>query len=186
MQAKFCRKFNLNNYSQKGQIYRWVHKVCKHHQQEGRKNPDQTGSWLQDILIIWQLWGLLSEGVRKKSPRIRSQELGLSHESLQIILKKDLQLYPYRILIKHKLTQADMEKCLEMCWWFENKIEANFLDDVWFKDVAHFLLCKRVNSETVCIGAQKPQTRCFRTPALSEMYDLGGYLKTLNNQTVLV
>ena len=25
-QAKFCRKFNFNNYPQKSQIYHWVHK----------------------------------------------------------------------------------------------------------------------------------------------------------------
>ena len=34
---------------------------------------------------------------------------GLSHASLHRMLKKDLQLYPYRIQIKNKLTPADME-----------------------------------------------------------------------------
>ena len=42
----------------------------------------------------------------KKSLRRRSQELGLSRASLQRILKKDIQLYPYTIQINHKLTPA--------------------------------------------------------------------------------
>ena len=45
----------------------------------------------------------------KKTLRRRSQELRLSRASLQRILKKDLQLYLYRIQNKHKLTPNDME-----------------------------------------------------------------------------
>ena len=56
----------------------------------------------------------------KKSLRRHSQEFGLSRASLQRILKKDLQLYPYRIKIKYKLTSVDMEKHLEMYWWKQN------------------------------------------------------------------
>ena len=46
----------------------------------------------------------------KQSLRRRFHELGFSHESLQSILNKDLQLYSYKIKIKDKLTPADMEK----------------------------------------------------------------------------
>ena len=46
----------------------------------------------------------------RKSLRRHSQELGINRESIRRILVKDLQLYLYRIQIKHKLTQADMEK----------------------------------------------------------------------------
>ena len=45
----------------------------------------------------------------KKCFQRRSQELCLSHAPLQKILKKDLQLYSYRIQIKHKLTPGDKE-----------------------------------------------------------------------------
>ena len=45
----------------------------------------------------------------KKSLQRHFQKLGLSRALLQRILKKDLQLYPYRIQIKHKLSPADME-----------------------------------------------------------------------------
>ena len=52
-------------------------------------------------------------GSRKKSLRKRSQELGFSCALFERILKKILQPYPYRIQIKHQLTQADIEiNCL--------------------------------------------------------------------------
>ena len=51
----------------------------------------------------------------KKSLRRRSQELGIPRESMRRILVKDLQLHPYLIQIKHKLTQADMDKRVVMC-----------------------------------------------------------------------
>ena len=72
---------------------------------------------------------------------------------------KDLQLYPYRIQIKHKFTPTDMAKRAVMYRWFENKIEEDphFLDDVWFSDEAHFLLCGQVNSKNnVFWGTQAP------------------------------
>ena len=85
----------------------------------------------------------------KKSLRRRSQELGISRESLRRILKSDLNLYPYQIQIKQKLTQADMEKRVTMCRWFCDTIEdiPDFLDHVWFSDEAHFLLSGYVNSK---------------------------------------
>ena len=46
----------------------------------------------------------------RKSPRGRSQELGINRESIRRISVKDLQLYPYRIQIRHKFTKVDMEK----------------------------------------------------------------------------
>ena len=44
------------------------------------------------------------------SIRRRSQELGLARESLRLILEDDLKLHPYRIQIKHSMTDSDKEK----------------------------------------------------------------------------
>ena len=52
-----------------------------------------------------------------------------------------------------------MAKRAVMYRWFENKIEEDphFLDDVWFSDEAHFLLCGQVNSKNnVFWGTQAP------------------------------
>ena len=64
------------------------------------------------------------------------------------MLVKDLQLYPYRIHIKHELTETDKEKRVAMCQWFSKTIDNNeeFLNDVWFSDEAHFLLNGHANS----------------------------------------
>ena len=45
----------------------------------------------------------------KMSLRRRSHEHGLSRSSSQRILKKNLQLYPYRIQLNYKVTPKDME-----------------------------------------------------------------------------
>ena len=162
VQAKFRKKFNFNH-PQKSQIYRWVHKfqttgtvnnlnIKAENPTSGRKLtarcPDNVDAVRDSV----------GRGL-KKSLRRRSQELGLSRASLQRILKKDLQLYPYRIQIKHKLTPEDVEKRLVMCRWFENKIEEypDFLDDVWFSNEAHFWLCGHVNNNN-CVywGTEVP------------------------------
>ena len=95
---------------------------------------------------------------KKVTPR-RPQELDLSRSSVHRILKNDLQLYPYRIQIKQTLTQNDMTKRVEMCQWFQSKIEENrnFLQNVWFSDEAHFSLSGHVNSKnSVFWGSQVP------------------------------
>ena len=83
----------------------------------------------------------------KQSIRRRSQELEISHASVQRILNVDLHLYPYRIQIKHKLTPGDKIKSVAMCQWFQDKIvlNPNFLNDIWFSVEAHFLLSGQVN-----------------------------------------
>ena len=112
VQAKFCRKFNFNNYHQKSQIYRWVHtfqatgsvnnlnKKAKM-PWSGRKLNSRCSHYVDAV----------RDSVGRsplKFPRRRSPKLGLLLASLQRILKKDLPLYPYRIQIKHKLTPAEM------------------------------------------------------------------------------
>ena len=169
-QAKFRRKFNFNNYPQKSQIYHWVRKFratgSVNNLNKKSENPKSgrklTARCPDNVDAVRDSVGRNL----KKSLRRRCQELGLSRASLQRILKNDLQLYPYKIHVKHKLTSADMEKRLEMCRWFENKIEENpdFLDHVWFSNEAHFWLCGHVIAITVFTGAQKPQPRCFRSP----------------------
>ena len=163
VQAKFRRKFNFNNYPQKSQIYRWAHKF----QATGSlNNLNKKGETPRSGRKLTARSPDHVDAVRdsvgrspKKSIRRRSQELGLSRASVQRIMVKDLQLYPYRIQIKHKLTPADMEKRVVMCQWFENKIEEDpdFLDEVWFSDEAHFLLSGHVNSKNnVFWGTQAP------------------------------
>ena len=136
MQAKFRRKFNLKKLFQESQIYRWVLKFqitgSVNNLNKKAENP-RSGRKL--TVRCPENEDAVGDSVgrnQKKVPRRHSQELGLSCASLQRILKKKIQLYPYRIQIKHKLTPADMEKHLIMCRFFKNKTEddPNFIDDV--------------------------------------------------------
>ena len=163
VQAKYRRKFNFNNYLQKSQIYRWTRKF------EATGSVNNLNKESATPRCGRKLTGRCPDNVNavrdsvarslKKSIRRQSQELGLSRASVQRIMIKDVQLYPYKIHIKHRLTPADMAKRAVMCLWFENKIEEDpdFLDDVWFSDEAHFLLCGQVNSKNnVFWGTQAP------------------------------
>ena len=52
-----------------------------------------------------------------------------------------------------------MTKRVEMCQWFESKIEENpdFFQNVWFSDKAHFSLSGHVNSKNFVLwGSQAP------------------------------
>ena len=95
-----------------------------------------------------------------RSPKKSIRRYGIPRESVRHVLKFDLNLYPYKIQIKQKLTQADIDKPVTMCEWFCDTIEDNpdFLDHVWFSDEAHFLLSGHVNSKNnVYWGTAPPQ-----------------------------
>ena len=95
----------------------------------------------------------------KRSLRHRSQSLGLSKNTLHRILTDDLDLFPYRISVRHKLETVDKEKRLMMALWFAERIERvnHWITKVWFSDEAHFYLCRHVNSKNaVYWGDSKP------------------------------
>ena len=81
-------------------------------------------------------------------------------------------MYPYRIQIKHKLTQADMEKRVAMCCWFCDKIDENpyFLDNLWFSDEAHFLFSGYVNSKNNIFWSLIPPEGCLQLSLHSIKY----------------
>lgn len=193
VQAKFRREFNFNNYPHKFQITRWVNKFkATGSLNKLSKKAEQSTSGRKLTARCPENVDAVRDSVGrspKKSIRRRSQEMGLSRASVHRILKKDLNLYPYRIQIMQKLTPADMKKRVMMCQWFETKIEedSDFLDNVWFSDEAHFSLCGHVNSKnSVFLGITITRRGSSETIALCEMHCLGGHLKTWHNWTILV
>lgn len=94
-----------------------------------------------------------------KSLRRRSQELGLTRATTHRILRQDLNCFPYKIHIKHKLTDTDKVARVAMCNWFNEKMERDqdWIKHVWFTDEAHFHLAGQVNSRNnVYWGTQPP------------------------------
>ena len=201
VQTRFRRKFNFNTSPGKSQIFLWhrnfqiygtVNKRSKklENPSSGRKLSARSADNVEASRVS------VGQSL-KKSIRRRSSELGISQSSLHRILTQDLHLYPYRIQIKHKLTATDMQKRVEMCHWFQNRIEGDpdFLNHVWFSDEAHFMLSGHVNSKNnVFWGTQAPEEvlqrplyslKCTAWVAISKHGIIGPYWFEDENEKAL-
>ena len=162
VQARYHR-FNFNNFPYKFQSTCWVKKFKNtgtliKSTKKGQKSTSGRKLTARSPENVDTVRDSVGRSPKKSLQRC-SQELGLSCSSIHRILKNDLQLHPYRIQIKQTLTQNDMAKRVEMCQWFESKIEESpdFLQNVWFSDEVHFSLSGHVNSKnSVFQGSQAP------------------------------
>ena len=96
----------------------------------------------------------------KKSHRRQSQELRMSSSSVFRILRNELQLYPYIISVRHKLTAEDQERRQRMCDWISQKLERtlNWINYIWFSDEARFHLNSAVNNHNnIFWGSDLPE-----------------------------
>ena len=171
VQRGFRRKFQCRHYPDKRFIYRSTQKFREHGtvlnlNARGKRDTysgrPKSARSQENIDAIRDSLGRSP----RKSLRRRSQELGINRESIRRILVKDLQLYLYRIQIKHKLTQADMEKRVGMCRWFCDKVDENpdFREDLWFSDKAHFLFLGHVNSKNNIFWGSTPPEDYLQWP----------------------
>ncbi|KAJ4442518.1 hypothetical protein ANN_04105 [Periplaneta americana] len=67
-----------------------------------------------------------------KSQRHLSVQVGIKRTSCQNIIKKDLQLYPYRFTVVHALKRPDEPSRVEICRWFLSEVESGLLDPQFF------------------------------------------------------
>ena len=102
-------------------IYRWVNKFRTHgtvHNLNRKDTSRQSYSGRpKSSRTPHNIAAVRNSVVRSpsKSVRRRSQELGINRESMRRILIAGLNLYPYKIQIKQKLTLDDMRKRVIMC-----------------------------------------------------------------------
>ena len=150
--SKFRWQFNFNNYPKKRQIYRLIDKFqaefSLNNFNKKAKNPISgrklTARCPDNVDAVRDSVGKSL----KKSLQRRSQELGLSPASLQKILKKGLQQYPYRIPIRHESTPADMEFLISVI----NHYHINGLHLFW--DTLYIILMSCFYFETHCIWSE--------------------------------
>lgn len=83
------------------------------------------------------------------STRRLSAQMGISRQSLQTIMHKDLNLFPYKIQMTNKLNAADLPIRLEFCQKFLQMVEddENILNCIFMSDEAHFDLNGNVNKQ---------------------------------------
>lgn len=173
MQAKYHRKFNLNNYPQRNQLYRWAPKFRAAGSVNKSNKKSETPRFGRKLTVRSPgNVNVVRDSVArnpKKYLRRRSQALGVSRTSVQRIVIKHLHLYPYMIQVKHEFTTADMSKRFVIWRWFDNKIEEDpdFLDYVWFSDETHFLLCDQVNNNNNVFRGTRTPDQVLQSPSHS-------------------
>lgn len=170
VQSKFRQKYDFNNFPSKPLVFYWVKKFqatgSLHNNQTKPTTPNngrkKTARTPENVAAVRDSVGRSP----KKSIRKRAQLLGLTRSSVQRILSVDLSLYPYRIQIKHTLTDADKAKRVTMCQWFMDTIEEDphFLDNLWFSDEAHFTLYGHVNSRNNVFWGTSPPDEVLQRP----------------------
>lgn len=79
-----------------------------------------------------------------------AQEVEVSKSTVHKAVRKELKLYPYKIMSVHQLKQADYEKRMHYCRWFNNLLATkgnDILDNVFYSDEAWFHLSGYVHSQ---------------------------------------
>ena len=113
---------------------------------------DENVSTLQDML----------ERSPEKSVRRTSSETGISRSSVHNIMRKDLELFPYKIQIMQSLSITDQVERQTFCNWATDVAEnyADAFQDVWFSDESHFLLSGHVCKQNMRFWASE-QPHCY-------------------------
>ena len=104
--------------------------------------------WIRTAERVQSVRTLVNNDPRKSHRRL-AQEAGCSSSTTQRILRKDLQMFPYKLSMRSKLTEADRIARSAFCECFLRKCReiVGFLENVWFTDEAHFYLDGRINTQ---------------------------------------
>ena len=153
---KFIRQFNARNKKgpsdtpSKAMIMRWVKKFRERGTVLKQSPPGPAKSVRTQANSA-----ALKQSVQQsptRSTRHRSQALGIKRTSLMRLLKES-NLKAYRLSVRQKLIEADMEKRVKMAQWFQENPEV--CERTWFSDEAHFWLCGHVNSRNAVYWSDK-------------------------------
>lgn len=99
----------------------------------------------------------IMEDAPRTSLRRLSQQVQLVPSTCQKILKKDIHLYPYRLMSVQQLQEIDYPQRVEYCHWFQNTLNDDLLDKTFFTDEAWFHLEGYVNSQNMRLwSSEKP------------------------------
>ena len=143
----------------------WTHKFQTFGSTENRnkkRNGFGTHSGRPKTVTTLENARRLKESIEQdpeKSLRRRSRELGLKKDTVHRLIKTDLHLRAYSLQVKQKINDADIAKRVEMCQWFNNKLQDDpeFINGLWFSDEAHFYLSGHVSSKHAFFwGDSKP------------------------------
>ncbi|RZC34083.1 hypothetical protein BDFB_002689 [Asbolus verrucosus] len=72
------------------------------------------------------------EATPSKSIKKLSQEIHLSYGTTHTVLKKELNLCPYKVQLFHQILARDLQPRINYCQWFLNNINNDELLDLSF------------------------------------------------------
>ena len=101
----------------------------------------------------------------RKSIRRLSQEVGISRTTVQRTIHNDLKLFPYKVQILQKQTDANKEERSELCQTISERIKNNpgDLGLILFSNQTHFRLSGHVNKQNMRFWAsQQPHKHTQR------------------------
>ena len=98
-------------------------------------------------------------------------ELKISSSSVFKILRKHLELFPYKIQVHHHLTDPSIAQRYNFSGEILNKINSEGLDikKIWFSDEAHFRLDGYVNKQNWRIWGRENPNICLARPSYSRV-----------------
>jgi hypothetical protein len=111
-----------------------------------------------------------------KSTRKAAAQLGISRQSLQRILKSDLNLYPYKMTVLPKLTVQN--KHMAFAGWAQNN-EVSF-NNVWFSDDAH------LHTKCVIFGIRESKCDSGEGTSCTENYSMGCHLNSWTARAIFL
>ena len=150
VRRSFCHEFNVHTRDGPKNA---IKRIVKHFEDKGTMRNTNKGNsgWPASVTKIQKNIDKVRNSTinsPKKSLRRQSQELRMSSSSVFHILRKELQLYPYIISVRHKLTFEDQQRRQTMCDWISQKLEhtPSWINHIWFSDEAHFHLNSAINN----------------------------------------
>ena len=157
-QRLFNKEFGINSASTRQTIYA-IH--CKFMETGSVIDAQKSGRpWSgrseENIWVLEEAYAL-SQG---KSIRRAAVELEISQSSIQRMLRKVIESFPYKLQTVHKLEEEENDRRVKMCKTLLNHYEndPSILDNILFGDGAIFHLCGRVNRHNTLIwGTENPK-----------------------------
>uniref|UniRef100_A0A8C4Q5Y6 DUF4817 domain-containing protein n=1 Tax=Eptatretus burgeri TaxID=7764 RepID=A0A8C4Q5Y6_EPTBU len=160
---KLCQEYDLRTLDEPTNCA--IQRIMKHFEYKGTAHNHSKGNGGRPASVTKSQANIdavqhSSVDSPTKSHRRRSWELGIKPTSVWRILTKELKLFPYIISIRHRLSQDNVRRRVDMCNWLGDRMEwyPNWINLIWFNDEANFHLDGAINNHNnTFLGAPPPE-----------------------------
>jgi hypothetical protein len=129
------------------QIYQCIKIIVPNFRESGSIIKKKSGRPFVRIPEVVQNVRQIVEQHPSTSIRRLRQQVNLSYGTCHKILKKDINLFPYKIRVLQEIKPPDYPKRMDYCRWFEQNMNDEILDLTFFSDEGWIDLGGYVNSQ---------------------------------------